>query len=122
MTDSAEPPVPVASAEAVVQLYDTVLGHVAKAAAAARAGDFQTQFNEVMSASRILDGLNRCLDMEAGGQVALSLRDMYESVSRALLRSVGKDSAGEACDKLIGAVRETRNAWAANVGLPQLEG
>src|ERR1700679_2664300 len=89
---------------AVVQLYDTILLHVGRAALAARKGDYQEQFDEVMSATRIVDGLNRHLDMEGGGQVALNLRDMCESVSRGLLRSIGKDSAGEACDKLIGAV------------------
>ena len=105
---------------AVVQLYDTILLHVSRAAVAARKGDFQAQFDEVMNATRIVDGLNRCLDMTEGGQVATNLRDMYESVSRALLRSVGKPSAGEACDKLLTAVRDTRNAWAEICGVPQI--
>lgn len=105
---------------AVVKLYDTILLHVGRAAAAARSGDFQKQFDEVMNATRIVDGLNRHLDMERGGQVATNLRDMYESVSRALLRSVGKDSAGEACDKLIVAMRDTRNAWAEICGVAKV--
>jgi flagellar protein FliS len=105
---------------AVVQLYDTILLHVSRASEAARKGDFQGQFDEVMNATRIVDGLNRCLDMAQGGQVALNLRDMYETVSRALLRSVGKPSAEEACDKLMAAVRDTRNAWAEISGLPQI--
>jgi flagellar protein FliS len=108
------------SPTAVVQLYDTILLHVGRAAEAARKGDFQVQFDEVMNATRIVDGLNRCLDMSQGGQVAINLRDMYESVSRALLRSVGKPSAEETCDKLIVAMRDTRNAWAQISGLPQV--
>ena len=109
-----------ASPVAVVQLYDTILLHVGRAADAARKGDFQVQFDEVMNATRIVDGLNRCLDMEGGGNVATNLRAMYESVSRALLRSVGKPTAVEACDKLIAAVRDTRNAWAEICGMPQI--
>ncbi len=105
---------------AVVQLYDTILIHVSRAAKAARKGDFQGQFDEVMNATRIVDGLNRCLDMKEGGQVASNLREMYESISRALLRSVGKSTAGEACDKLILAVRDTRNAWAEICGMTQI--
>jgi flagellar protein FliS len=105
---------------AVVQLYDTVLLHIGRAAVAARAVDYQKQFDEVMSATRILDGLNRHLDMEKGGQVALNLRDMYESINRVLLRSIGKSTAGEACDKLVNALRNTRNAWAEICGLPQI--
>jgi flagellar protein FliS len=104
---------------AVVQLYDTILLHVGRAATAARKGDYQRQFDEVMSATRIVDGLNRYLDMERGGQVATNLRDMYESVSRVLLRSIGKESAGEACDTLISALRSTRNAWAEICGMPE---
>ncbi|MTJ82601.1 MAG: flagellar protein FliS [Telmatospirillum sp.] len=106
------------SPAAVVQLYDTILLHVARAAEAARKGDFQAQFDEVMNATRIVDGLNRCLDMEKGGEVAVHLREMYEAVSRALLRSVGKPTAEEACSKLIAAVRDTRNAWAEICGMP----
>ncbi len=103
---------------AVVQLYDTILLHVGRAADAARHGDYQKQFDEVMNATRIVDGLNRHLDMDRGGQVALNLRDMYESVSRVLLRSIGKEQAGEACDRLITAIRSTRNAWAEICGMP----
>jgi flagellar biosynthetic protein FliS len=109
-----------ANPTAVVQLYDTILLHVARAGEAAAKGDFQKQFDEVMSATRIVDGLNRCLDMTQGGEVAVHLREMYEAVSRALLRSVGKPSAEEACNRLISAVRDTRNAWAEICGLPQI--
>jgi flagellar protein FliS len=108
------------SAVAVVQLYDTVLLHVRRAAEAARDTDFQKQFDEVMSATRIIDGLNRHLDMERGGTVAANLRDMYESISKALLRSVGKETAGEACDRLIEGLKDTRNAWAEISGVPQI--
>jgi len=109
-----------ASPGAVVKLYDTVLLHINRAAQAASAGDYQTQFTEVMSATRIIDGLNRCLDMEKGGRTAVSLREMYEAVSRALLRSVGKVGGAEACQRLVGAVSETRDAWATIAGMPLL--
>jgi len=105
---------------AVVQLYDTVLLHVRKASDAACRRDFQKQFDEIMNATRIVDGLNRHLDMEKGGQVAHNLRDMYLSVSKALLRSVGKEDAGQAYDRLMEGLRETRNAWAEICGMPKI--
>ncbi|MDR3440803.1 flagellar export chaperone FliS [Telmatospirillum sp.] len=121
MPDIQSTPAAVESSPAaVVQLYDTILLHVARAGDAARKGDFQAQFDEVMNATRIVDGLNRCLDMSKGGDVAIHLREMYEAVSRALLRSVGKPSAEEACAKLIAAVRDTRNAWAEICGMSQI--
>jgi flagellar secretion chaperone FliS len=102
---------------AVVMLYDGILVRIMKAAESARQGDFQTQFESVMSAARIIDGLNRHLDMERGGEVATRLRDTYESVARALFRSVGSKKAPEVCDKLAVAVRELRDAWAEIAGV-----
>jgi flagellin-specific chaperone FliS len=55
--------------------------------------------------------------MERGGQVAVNLRDTYESVARCLFRSVGKETAAEACDRLMVAVRELRDAWAEIAGM-----
>ena len=101
----------------VVMLYDGILVRITRAADAARNGDYQKQFEYVMSAARIIDGLNRHLDMEKGGQLAINLRDTYESVARCLFRSVGKESAAEACDRLIIAVRELRDAWAEIAGM-----
>ncbi len=96
----------------VVMLYDGILARIARAAESARQGDSQKQFEAVMSAARIIDGLNRHLDMEKGGQVAKGLRETYEAVARALFRSVGKETGAEACDRLLVAVRELRDAWA----------
>lgn len=96
----------------VVMLYDGILARISRAAEAARQGDSQKQFEAVMSAARIIDGLNRYLDMEKGGQVAKGLRETYEAVARALFRSVGKETGAEACDRLLVAVRELRDAWA----------
>jgi len=82
--------------KAVVMLYDRILYHIANAAAAARRKDFETQFNDVMRAARIVNALNRHLDMEKGGKVAVSLREMYKAVSRALLSSVQRHAGAPA--------------------------
>ncbi len=101
----------------VVMLYDGILVRINRAADAARRGDYQKQFEYVMSAARIIDGLNRHLDMERGGDVAVNLRETYEAVARCLFRSVGKETAAEACDRLVVAVRELRDAWAEIAGM-----
>lgn len=101
----------------VVMLYDGILVRIARAGECARSGDHQKQFEYVMSAARIIDGLNRHLDMERGGQVAINLRETYESVARCLFRSVGKEGAAEACDRLVIAMRELRDAWAEIAGM-----
>ena len=102
--------------KAVVLLYDEILKRISLAAAARRK-DFETQFNEVMYAAKIINGLDGCLDMERGGKVAVSLREMYKAVVTALLGSVGRKTGAQACDRLCEAVRLTRDAWAEVAGL-----
>lgn len=98
---------------AVVMLYDTALLHIATAAEAAEGVDVETQFNEITKAVRILSGLKGNLNFDKGGKVARSLRDMYDSVSHALLRSVGRPDSKLRYEKLMRALRETRDAWAS---------
>ena len=123
----SDPSTPISSpaqpqSAAVVALYDTAIGHIARAAAGARGGDFETQLREVLEANRIFNGLEGCLDMERGGDVATNLRDLYQSMTRALLSAVGQPDGGETCDKLIAGLRQTRNAWAEIAGLPATSG
>lgn len=97
---------------AVVLLYDGVLARIARAADANRKKDYERQFNEVMAAAKIINGLNQCLDMEVEGTVAKSLRDFYETVGTSLLRSTGRRYGAAYLDQLAAAVRTTRDAWA----------
>jgi flagellar biosynthetic protein FliS len=103
---------------AVVGLYDLVIVHILKAADAAQQQDYERQFNEAMIAAKVLNGLNGCLDMKRGGSVAVSLREMYQSLVSALLRTIAKKTGAVACVRLAEAVRLTRNAWAEIAMLP----
>lgn len=106
--------------QAVVMLYDGLIRRLRGTAQAAREGDLQRQIEELMHAIRIIDGLNRSLDMEKGGKVAVGLSDTYWSVSGVLLKSIGKPEAGEACDKLVEAMSVLRDSWAEIAGVPLL--
>jgi len=103
----------------IVGLYDLAIIHIVRAADAAEQRDYERQFNEAMRAAQVLNGLSGCLDMKRGGNVAVSLREMYQTVIAALLRSVGKKQATIASLRLAEAVRLTRNAWAEIAHLPQ---
>lgn len=103
---------------AVVMLYDKALYHMANAARAAEKRDFEVHFNEVSRAVTIFNGLNRNLDMERGGRVGSSLRDMYTSLGNVLLSSVRRQNGAEIIHKLIEAVRITRDAWAEIANSP----
>jgi flagellar protein FliS len=104
--------------KAIVLLYDKALTCIACAAAAASRGDYQTQFDEVRKAVKIFNGLNNCLDMEQGGRVAASLREMYLAVVKALYSSVGYSTGEDALRRVASAVRVTRDAWAEISGVP----
>lgn len=103
---------------AVVGLYDLAIVHTIRAADASHRRDPEQQFNEALKAAQILNGLSCCLDMKRGGDVAVSLRDMYQTVVAVLMRAVANRDAAQTYLQLAEAVRLTRNAWAEIAKLP----
>jgi flagellar protein FliS len=79
--------------------------------------------NNLQRAVDIVRELNVCLDTEAGGKLAWTLRDLYNYMERRLLESnFNKKRTG--VDEVVGQLKELRNAWAtmlANQGQPQPE-
>lgn len=106
--------------QAVVMLYDGMIRRIRGAALAAREGDLKRQIEETMQAIRIIEGLNRSLDMEKGGKVAAGLRDTYWSTGAALSRCIGRPEAAASCDKLAQAMGLLRDSWAEIAGVPLL--
>ncbi len=96
----------------VVRLYDCAIMHMVNAAHAGRSADYETQFNETSKAVQIFNGLSGALDFQQGGAVAQSLKEMYDAIIRAMLRTVAKPESEAAFARLIDAVRQTRDAWA----------
>ena len=99
-------------------LYDNALVRTTVAAEAARRGDYESQFRELLRAAEILNGLNLCLDTRRGGKVAKALRDMYEAVCQAMMSSVGRKTGARCCERIAVAIRQTRDAWAEIAGMP----
>ena len=108
--------------QAVVMLYDGILLRLASAAEAQTQCDHETQYDSIASAIRIMEGLNRSLDMQAGGQVAMHYRDMYKALSIVLRRTVGQPNAAQVYRRLEAALRNTRNAWAEIAGMAPSRG
>ncbi|HVJ41070.1 MAG TPA: flagellar export chaperone FliS [Dongiaceae bacterium] len=102
----------------VVGLYDLAIVHTIRAADASHRRDPEQQFNEALKAAQVLNGLSCCLDMRRGGDVAVSLRDMYQTVVAVLMRAVAKRDAAQTYLQLAEAIRLTRNAWAEIAKLP----
>lgn len=104
--------------QAVVLLFDGILVRIHRAAVCAEKKDYGEQFNQIIKATDILRGLLASLDMERGGDLAVRLRDTYETNMRALLRTVGRPEACQCLDKISVGLRNLRNAWAELAGMP----
>ena len=79
--------------------------------------------NNLNRAMDIVRELNVCLNTEAGGQLASTLRDLYSYMERRLLESnLKKHRTG--VDEVVGQLKELRDAWftmLANQGQPKPE-
>ena len=111
----------------VLMLYDGAIRFLERALTGFDSTDpgerNQTINNNLNRAMDIVRELNVCLDTEAGGKLAWTLRDLYNYMERRLLESnFKKKRAG--VDEVIGQLKELRDAWVAmlaNQGQPQPE-
>jgi flagellar secretion chaperone FliS len=95
----------------VSMLFDGVQDSIAQARGAIRAGDIPTKGRAIARAMRIVDeGLHGALNSEAGGSLALDLRDLYNYITVRLSHAnLNNDDAALAeCARLIEPVR---SAW-----------
>ncbi len=97
----------------VTMLYDGFVEAIAQARGALQAGDIERKCAAVGRAARIVDeGLRGALDLEAGGELAGRLNDLYAYVlvrlTPANLRN--DETALDECRRLIEPLRE---AWTA---------
>ena len=97
----------------VAMLLDGALSAIAAAVAALERGDIAAKCKAVSKAVNIVDeGLRGALDMTAGGQVALTLHDLYSCL---LVRLTQANAANDQamlreCSELLTPMRD---AWSA---------
>ncbi|MEM6985904.1 MAG: flagellar export chaperone FliS [Pseudomonadota bacterium] len=93
-------------------LYDGALDRLAQAQGAFEAdmvGDCNRLVSEVIG---IVEGLDACLDREAGGELAANLHELYIYVIRRLLLGNLNNELGDAVQESAELLRELREAWA----------
>jgi flagellar protein FliS len=111
----------------VLMLYDGAIRFSERALSGFASSDpgerNMTINNNLLRATDIVRELNFCLNTDAGGQLAQTLRDLYDYMERRLLESnFKKNRAG--VDEVVTHLKELRDAWAAmlaNQGQPQPE-
>lgn len=97
----------------IAMLYDGALLAISQARVHLQHGDVAARGTAISKAIAIIDeGLKISIDLEAGGELALNLRALYEYMSRRLLEGNLKadDAALEEVERLL---RELKGAWDA---------
>jgi len=94
----------------VVLLYDGLMRFLAQGRAAMRARDYEKQSESITKAQRILLELDCCLDLEAGGEIAANLRQIYRYCLDRLAYANHRDDA-RVVEEVLQRVTELREAW-----------
>lgn len=99
------------SHQLVTLLYNGFLDALTEARGAMQAKDVAAKGLAITRAIRIIDeGLKACLDVNAGGDLALNLRDLYTYVSLRLTQANLRNDSG-ALDECTQLIQTVRDAW-----------
>ena len=96
----------------VVMLYDGAVKFLEKAVIALNEKDHQRKADCINRASAIIEELNLNLDMEVGGEIALSLRRLYVFMLRHLNQAVPK-SDSDMIHNVIRLLKDLNESWRA---------
>lgn len=96
--------------------YDGALRFMRRAARGFETSDFATASSAIGRAQAIINELNVTLDMEAGGEIARNLRDIYLFVNRHLTASLTDQSPVQVREAMT-LITELRDAWSQSMNL-----
>jgi flagellar secretion chaperone FliS len=94
----------------VLMLLDGALERIAAAGGAMGNGAPEAKTRLLHRAVSIIDELRASLNLEAGGQLAANLADLYDYASRQLMRA-NLENRTELLDEVGKLLREIRSAW-----------
>jgi len=94
----------------VIALYETMIGDLARAAAAMRDNDIERRTVELQHALTVLGVLQGTLNFEKGGQPAKELNRFY-CMMRAQIMDAQLRSSKPIIDSVIGYLTEVCEAW-----------
>jgi len=108
---AAESEVSYATPHRLVQmLMEGALDKVSTAKGQVERGDMEGKSKQISWAISIINGLRSSLDMEAGGEIAVNLEDLYSYMTRRLIDANVENNA-EALDEVSGLMLEIKGAW-----------
>lgn len=94
----------------IALLLDGAIGRITTAIAHLRRNAIGHKAKDVTVALSIVGGLRGSLDLEAGGQIAANLDDLYDYIQRRLLLANVRNDAGM-LEEVLALLREIRAGW-----------
>lgn len=94
----------------IVMLMDGALERISLASGAMQHGDLAARNAHLARAVEIIQELHGSLNMEAGGDIAANLSDLYDYCSRQLVRA-NLESNAELLEQVAQLLRQIRSAW-----------
>lgn len=96
----------------IVMLYEGAIKFLRQAVREIEAGDWAEKGRQIAKAQNIIHELDACLDMEAGGEVAMNLRRLYAFMYRHLNQANTQKDA-KAVRDVIGLLEDLNEGWKA---------
>jgi flagellar protein FliS len=94
----------------ILMLLDGALERIASARGAIVNGAPEARGRLLHRVVSIIDELRASLNLEAGGQIAANMADLYEYSSRQIMRA-NLEGRAELLDEVSNLLREIRSAW-----------
>jgi len=96
----------------IQMLLDGALGKIAMAKGAMQRKEIAEKGNHITSASSIIIGLRDSLDLDAGGELASNLDNLYDYMVRRLMEAHGNNDLA-ALDEVTSLLQEIKRGWDA---------
>lgn len=96
--------------ELIGMLMDGFLGRVYAAKVAIERKDVAGKGENISKAIAIVGGLDECLDMEKGGDLAENLRSLYQYIGQRLLEA-NRSNDTTRLDEVAQLMREIKDGW-----------
>jgi flagellar protein FliS len=96
----------------ILMLLDGALDKIARAKGAMQRSQIQEKGSNISSAGSIVLGLRSSLDMDAGGELAVNLDNLYDYMFRRLM-DAHLNNEEAALDEVASLLREIKQGWDA---------
>jgi len=99
----------------IVMLYEGAIKFLNLAIKEIEAGDYAAKGRHIVKAQDIINELNAVLDMDAGGEIAVNLRQLYHFMARRLSEANAKKDP-QMIREVIKLMEELNQGWKAITG------